>query len=37
MTDCQEPCDNFRFNFLKLTDFFGRLIVYNFQIYGTEI
>lgn len=30
-----EPTDCYRIRFEKLTDMFGRLIIYDFQLYGT--
>jgi hypothetical protein len=30
-----DPSDSYRLHFVKLTDFFGRLIIYNLQLYGS--
>lgn len=30
-----DSSDSYRLHFVKLTDFFGRLIIYDLQLYGT--
>jgi hypothetical protein len=36
LTEGFELSDCYRFNFVKLTDFFGRIIIYKFDLYGSS-